>query len=332
MKTKHYRYVREYKAPQFELVLKYLDDNKGIWSPKTEGSYYYSLSKWLRFCTRRKVDYKPTVENTKLYINYLLDECKYKLSGIDRWLMAHKNIEIALDIGFTTSEVREMKRFKARRAKSVTAKDRYPGQAKPWRNSQTQQYLKLMDPNDKADMSVAAYIMLAYWGGMRGDEVARLERDDIFIDPNGLEHEVVIWETKTDKSGRGHKNRIPDSAMYWIRSYIDMLPRWSTSLWPPMRGTGFSKRGNISTHALASRFKRVVERHGFEGYSSHSMRVGCADDMYHNGFSTVDANKHFHWSPGSRSYDRYIENAVSMAGMRLSSRLEQEHKNEGWVR
>lgn len=145
----------------------------------------------------------------------------------------------------------------------------------------------LINTRDKAMLGVMRACLL------RASEVMELNADDI----DEKRGRLVIKRSKTDQTGRGATQHVPPVIMAYVREWLDKLPERAG---PAFRR--IDRHGNIGEERLHVKsvcliMRSALARAGIDpaGFSSHSARVGMAQDLAASGASTTQIQMAGRW-------------------------------------
>jgi site-specific recombinase XerD len=167
-------------------------------------------------------------------------------------------------------------------------------------------------PSGKRD---AAIIALSYCGGLRRQEIASLQVENI----NDLGEEMEI----TIKSGKGSKDRVlflNNGGADAVRDYLSARGDCSGFLfWASRKGGKLLENSKLTDQAIYARIKRVAKVAGVKTLSPHDMRGSFVSDMLDGGvdISTVAAMAGHSSVSTTQRYDRRGDEAKKKAAKAL---------------
>jgi site-specific recombinase XerD len=172
--------------------------------------------------------------------------------------------------------------------------------------------IKTETPSGKRD---AAIIALAYCGGLRRQEIASLQIEN--INDLGEELEVAI------KSGKGRKDRIlflnngGADALRDYQSVRGALP--GSFFWSSLKNGKLIEDSKLTDQAVYSRIKRCAVVAGVKTLSPHDMRRSFVSDMLDSGvdISTVASMAGHSSVATTQRYDRRGDEAKKRAAKAL---------------
>jgi len=143
-----------------------------------------------------------------------------------------------------------------------------------------------------------ALLLLAYDTLRRRRELVILRLEDLEYRDRGAV--VLLRKSKTDQYGEGHWLHLQEETALALRAWVAAA---GITEGPLLRG--FTKAGGLTPELKADRispiYKRLARKAGFEervagAVSSHSMRVGAAQDLLQNGATLHEIMEKGGWS------------------------------------
>lgn len=177
--------------------------------------------------------------------------------------------------------------WKALRRSRLTKKQR---QAAPLTWETIQKIVGRMSEFDAADSRDRALILVAYETLMRRSELAAMDVEHLDFQRDGS-CLVFIPSSKTDQEGEGDHRPLSAAVTKVLRAWLERASIDDGAVWrtipPAWRGESFVNR--IDGHDVARIFKRRSIQAGLpaDTISGHSTRVGAAQDLIENNFSTA---------------------------------------------
>jgi len=172
--------------------------------------------------------------------------------------------------------------------------------------------INIETPSGKRD---AAIIALAYCGGLRRQEIASLQFENV----NDLREEIEI----TIKAGKGRKDRI----LFLNNGGADALKDYVSArgdspgflFWSSLKGGRLIEDSKMTDQAVYARIKRCAKVAGLKPLSPHDMRRSFVSDMLDNGvdISTVAAMAGHSSVSTTQRYDRRGDEAKKRAAKAL---------------
>ena len=168
-------------------------------------------------------------------------------------------------------------------------------------------------------------LLIGFWRGFRGDELARLRVEHIQAQAGGG-MQLYLPQSKGDRQGRGVTHRMPAlKALCPVQAYLEWLRVAGIAQGPVFRK--LDRWGNLSEAPLNSASLIVLLRRIFEGaglpadsYSAHSLRRGFATWASSNGWDTKALMSHVGWRD-VKSALRYVDASASFGELELTAPL-----------
>lgn len=153
-------------------------------------------------------------------------------------------------------------------------------------------------PDDPAGLRDRALISCAYDAGLRRSEVVRARVEDFDLLPNG-EASLFLPKSKTDQEGEGARVWMSASTMRHVAAWRRAVELDSGYIFQSLSDR-VSPRGHLAESAVSKILKKRLRQHLqpsvssgtmtadeaeklVSGFSSHSMRVGCDQDLVASG-------------------------------------------------
>lgn len=167
-----------------------------------------------------------------------------------------------------------------------------------------------------------ALLLLGFWRGFRGDELARLRVEYIEAVRNqGLR--CYLPQTKGDREGKGVTFRAPALASLCpVAAYLDWVELVQMREGPVFRSIdrwGHVSEQGLHINSLVPLLRTLFEHAGLPmaaAYSSHSLRRGFANWATSNGWDVKTLMEYVGWKD-VQSAMRYIDSADPFAGLSL---------------
>ncbi len=172
--------------------------------------------------------------------------------------------------------------------------------------------IKTETPSGKRD---AALMGLSYCGGLRRQEIANLQVENV----NDLGDELEI----TIKAGKGRKDRIlflNNGGADALKDYLSVRGSSPGHLfWSSLKGGKLVSNSKMTDQAVYARIKRCAENAGVKTLSPHDMRRSFVSDMLDAGvdISTVAAMAGHSSVATTQRYDRRGDEAKKKAAKAL---------------
>ena len=167
----------------------------------------------------------------------------------------------------------------------------------------------------------AALLLVGFWRGFRGDELARLRVEHIQAQAGGG-MQLYLAQSKGDRQGRGVTHRMPAlKSLCPVQAYLEWIKVAGIAHGPVFRK--LDRWGNLGEEALHSGslialLRRVFASAGLpaESYSAHSLRRGFATWASSNGWDTKALMSHVGWRD-VKSALRYVDASASFGELEL---------------
>ena len=165
----------------------------------------------------------------------------------------------------------------------------------------------------------AALLLLGFWRGFRGDELARLRVEHIQAQA-GVGLTIFLPLSKGDRQAQGVQHRAPAlKALCPVRAYMEWIEVAGIAQGPVFRK--LDRWGNLGIDALNSNsliglLRRMLERAGVPAalYTGHSLRRGFATWATANGWELKALMSYVGWKD-AKSALRYIDAAQSFGDL-----------------
>ncbi|ROL70675.1 site-specific integrase [Pseudomonas vranovensis] len=166
-----------------------------------------------------------------------------------------------------------------------------------------------------------ALLLIGFWRGFRGDELARLQVEHIQAQA-GIGLSIYLPRSKGDRQALGVRHRAPAlKVLCPVQAYLQWLEVAGIARGPVFRK--LDRWGNLGEQALNSNsliglLRRILERAGVPAalYTGHSLRRGFATWATSNGWELKALMSHVGWKD-AKSALRYIDASVSFGELAL---------------
>lgn len=164
-----------------------------------------------------------------------------------------------------------------------------------------------------------ALVLIGFWRGFRGDELARLEVENTEVQP-GVGISFYLPHTKGDRLHSGTTLHTPAlKKLCPVDAYINWITVAGLARGPVFRR--IDRWGNLSddsfnSNSLIPLLRRIFKQASVpaEAYTSHSMRRGFATWASANGWDIKSLMSYVGWKD-IKSALRYVDAGVSFAGL-----------------
>ncbi len=169
----------------------------------------------------------------------------------------------------------------------------------------------------------AALLLLGFWRGFRGDELARLRVEHIQAQA-GVGMTIFLPQSKGDRQAHGVQHRAPAlKALCPVGAYLQWIEVAGIAGGPVFRK--LDRWGNLGEEALNSNsliglLRRMLERASVPAalYTGHSLRRGFATWATSNGWELKALMSYVGWKD-AKSALRYIDAAQSFGDLAVLS-------------
>lgn len=155
-------------------------------------------------------------------------------------------------------------------------------------------------------------LLLGFWRGFRGDELTRLNIENIEIHPEGLN--CYLAQSKGDRALNGQNFQVPIlNQLCPVQAYLDWLSISELTSGAVFRS--INRWGKISSNplhidSLIPLIRKILSEAGIESaelYSAHSLRRGFAHWATNNSWDIKDLMQYIGWK-NINSALRYMKN------------------------
>lgn len=166
-----------------------------------------------------------------------------------------------------------------------------------------------------------ALLLIGFWRGFRGDELARLQVEHIQAQA-GKGLSIYLPRSKGDRQALGVRHQAPAlKVLCPVQAYLQWIEVAGIAHGPVFRK--LDRWGNLGEEALNSNslialLRRILERGGVPAsiYTSHSLRRGFATWATSNGWEIKALMSHVGWKD-AKSALRYIDASASFGELAL---------------
>jgi site-specific recombinase XerD len=159
-----------------------------------------------------------------------------------------------------------------------------------------------------------AILLVAYDSLCRRSEIVSLEYEDLMIDDKDGSVKLKLRKSKTDPHGIGKNLYLSNEAQYALKEWIVKSKISSGKIFRAITATGKIKE-SLNSSYIGRIFKKraydsKIDSEIIKEISSHSARVGSAQDLMTSGTSLLEIMSRGRWSK-TDTVMRYIENSYS---------------------
>lgn len=169
----------------------------------------------------------------------------------------------------------------------------------------------------------AALLLLGFWRGFRGDELARLRVEHIQAEP-GVGISLFLPRSKGDREALGVRHRTPAlKALCPVTAYLNWIEVAGIARGPVFRRLdrwGHLGEAALHSNSLIGVLRRMLERTGVPSalYTGHSLRRGFATWATDNGWELKALMSYVGWKD-AKSALRYIEAGQAFGDLALAT-------------
>jgi integrase len=171
-----------------------------------------------------------------------------------------------------------------------------------------------------------ALLLLGFWRGFRGDELTRLQVEDVTISP-GEGMICYLSQTKSDRRYQGTSFKTPAlSKLCPVEAFLDWIHTAQLTSGPAFRAIdrwGHTSTKGLHEDSLISIFRSALQNAGIESadlYSGHSLRRGFATWATANGWDLKTLMEYVGWK-NVQSAMRYVDVADQFSRLRIEASL-----------
>jgi len=164
------------------------------------------------------------------------------------------------------------------------------------------------------DRFTRALVSVAFECLCRSEDLIRFDVEHLAVMEDGTGR-LLITKGKTDQAGEGKTMYLSATTVRHLHHWLACKPHHSGPLFRPVAKSGVVGEARISHMAVVRAMKRAARAAGLDesGISSHSCRVGAAQDLLAEGFSLAEIMEAGRWTT-ERMPARYTENQAAARG------------------
>ena len=255
----------------------YAHDSKQAFSENTMKAVKYDSKLFSDWCTERGVASLPADPGTiRNYVDWGMEQ--YKPATVKRHLASIGHLHRAAELPDPTKDnqvklaIKRMNRTKGTRQK----------QARGLSMLDVERIMATIEgtPRDCRDL---AMVMVSRDILARSSELIALDVQDLHFAEDGA-GTALIRKSKTDQEGQGEERWISPPTVKAVQEWLRYAKIRKGAVFQSLLKGGNVKRGTrLSRSDIDRSFKRLAEQADLEGVSSHSCRVGMAQDLTANG-------------------------------------------------
>ncbi len=277
---------------------------EGAYAPSTIRAYKSNFENFIRFCDENNTNALPaSSEIVASYIKKLSGHLKSSSIKIAvASIAALHNLNSLKDPAQAPDVKIEMRRM-------YRALGRYAKQAYGINRDLLDKMIEVTDDSLRG-LRDKAILLLAYDSLCRRSELVSLEFEDLIINSNDESLKLKLRKSKTDPHGIGKNLYLSNEAQHALKEWIVKSKISSAKIF-----RAISSCGNITNNLDASQINRIYKRLAKlagvddnlrKNISSHSTRVGAAQDLMSTGTSLPIIMTRGRWSK-TDTVMRYIE-------------------------
>lgn len=171
-----------------------------------------------------------------------------------------------------------------------------------------------------------ALLLMGFWRGFRGDELTRLQVEDVTVSP-GEGMICYLSQTKSDRRYQGTSFKTPAlSKLCPVEAFVDWIHAAQLSSGPVFRSIDrWGHIADVGLHedSLIPIFRTILTNAGVASadlYSGHSLRRGFATWATANGWDLKTLMEYVGWK-NVQSAMRYVDVADQFSQQRIESSL-----------
>jgi integrase len=258
-----------------------LSNLEGAYSPNTLKGYRCDFRVFNRFCSENEL--KPFPASVSTLLEYLKSSIgRRRPQTLNRHLAAIDKIHVMLGHDSPAKHqsvqlfMRRMKReygLHSRQAEGLTREIR-------------EQLVAVTDQSLKGYRD-RALLRLAYESMRRGSELCAFVVDDIQKKPNGTSL-LYLKRSKTDQEGRGMWIALSAKCLEAVEEWLSMAKIHSGPILRAVNQHGQVSENALNPKSVTEIYRNLAQRAGLPDYlvrglTSHSARVGAAQDLLKSG-------------------------------------------------
>jgi site-specific recombinase XerD len=290
-----------------EILIKTVEKIEGAYAPSTIRAYRSNFEVFIKYCDGNNVSALPAEPDIVAQYIKKLSDGRLKSSSIKIAVASIASIHNLNSLNDHTQtpdvkiEMRRMYRTLGRYAKQAYGinKDLLDKMVAATNDS-------LRGVRDRA------ILLVAYDTLCRRSELVSLEFEDLVIDSNNESLQLKLRKSKTDPHGIGKNLYLSNEAQLALKEWIDKSKISSGKIFRAITATGKIKDSLNSSHVgrIYKKLTQVsrIDQSMIKNISSHSLRVGAAQDLLIAGASLAIIMNRGRWSK-TDIVMRYIESA-----------------------
>ena len=167
-----------------------------------------------------------------------------------------------------------------------------------------------------------ALLLIGFWRGFRGDELARLQVDHIQAEP-GVGMLLYLPHSKGDRQHLGTQYRVPAlKVLCPVQAYVQWIAVAGIARGPVLRKIdrwGRLAETGLHSNSLVPMLRRILQQAGVpaQAYTGHSLRRGFATWAMSNGWDVKSLMSYVGWKD-VKSAMRYIDPTAAFGNLAAS--------------
>jgi site-specific recombinase XerD len=291
-----------------EILIKTVEKIDGAYAPSTIRAYKSNFEYFIRFCDENNVNALPAQPETVAQYIKKLSDGHLKSSSIK---IAVASIAAIHNFNSMTDPTRHPD-VKIEMRPMFRTLGRYAKQAYSINGDLLKQMVAATD-NSLRGIRNKAILLVAYDSLCRRSELVSLEFEDVLINEKDGNVKLKLRKSKTDPHGAGKNLYLSNEAQQALKEWIYKSKINSGRIF-----RAISVTGEIRDSLNSSHIGRIFKKRAYEsridpeiikGISSHTARVGAAQDMLTIGESLAKIMQRGRWSK-TCTVMRYVENAI----------------------
>lgn len=250
----------------------YAEQARGAYAPETERAWRSDSKLWFRWChLNNEIPIPATPSAVAAFVDVMAQSSAP--ASIRRYVATIASLHKFADMPSPTKETEVILALKRMSREKGTRQKQAKGLNRPI----IDHFLDKMNLNCR-DVRVSrdmAIISLAYDTLCRRSELAAMDIEDLDLETET----ILIRKSKTDQSGQGSERFVGPDTILLIKKWLEIAKLTDGPLFVGIDNAG-QTLGRISTEGISRAFKRATKTEdGKSLYSSHSCRIGAAQDM-----------------------------------------------------
>ena len=290
-----------------EILIKTVEKIEGAYAPSTIRAYKSNFEAFIKYCDENNAIALPAQPETVAKYIRKLSNGHLKSSSIKiavASIAAIHNLNSLNDPTHHPDVKIEMRRMHRKLV-------RYAKQAYGINKNLLEKMVAATD-NSLRGVRDRAILLVAYNSLCRRSELVSLEFEDVLINEKDGSVKLKLRKSKTDPHGIGRNLYLSNEAQQALKEWINISKISSGKIFRAITATGKIKDSLNSSHVgrIYKKLAQVsrIDQSMIKNISSHSLRVGAAQDLLIAGASLAIIMNRGRWSK-TDTVMRYIESA-----------------------